>query len=187
MDDRRSDDELLAAAATDADAFAVFYRRHAAAVLAYLRYRTGDVESAADLTADVFAGAFAGRGRYKPAREPARAWLFGIANNRLAMSRRRQRRAAAARARLGVARIEFHDLELERAEAELSAWMAGAPASALVDDLPPQEREAVLARVVHERAYVDIAGDHGATEAAVRQRVHRGLARVALGLRKEDT
>jgi RNA polymerase sigma factor (sigma-70 family) len=187
MEDGRSDDELLAAANTDAEAFTVFYRRHAAAVLGYTRYRTGDIETAADLTADVFAGAFASPRRYKPAREPARAWLFGIANNRLAMSRRKQRRAAAARARLGVARIDFHDEELERAETELSAWMAGDPASALVNDLPPEQRDAVLARVVDEREYADIAREQGCTEAAVCQRVRRGLARVALGLRKEET
>jgi RNA polymerase sigma factor (sigma-70 family) len=186
MQDARTDDELLAAAATDADAFAVFYRRHARAVLAYLRYRTGDVETAADLTADVFAGAFASRRRYKCGREPARAWLLGIANKRLAMSRRTQRRAATARARLGVPRIEFHDEELERAEAELSAAMAGDPASALVNDLPAEQRYAVLARVVEEREYADIAHEQGCTEAAIRQRVSRGLARVALGLRKEQ-
>ena len=187
MGDARTDDELLRAARVDVEAFAVFYRRHAEAVFAYLRYRTGDVESAADLTADVFAGAFAARRRYRPAREPARAWLFGIANNLLAQSQRKQRRAAAARARLGVPRLAFHDEQLERAEAELNALMAGRPARALVDDLPPAQRAAVLARVVDERDYPDIAHEQGCSEAVVRQRVSRGLARVALALRKEQT
>src|ERR1700754_1628828 len=146
-DDPRSDDELLKASVHDAEAFGLFYRRHASAVLSYLRQRTGDVESAADLTADVFAAAFAGRRRYKPRSEPARAWLFGIANNLLAMSRRKQRRAFAASARLGVPRIEFQDEELERAEARISARMQVDPINALVADLPPEQREAVLARV----------------------------------------
>jgi RNA polymerase sigma-70 factor, ECF subfamily len=75
------DHELLAASSKDADAFAAFYRRHAAAMLTYLRYRTGSVELAADLTADVFAAAFESRRRYRQTGEPARAWLFGIANS----------------------------------------------------------------------------------------------------------
>lgn len=184
MADSRSDDELLKASVQDADAFAVFYRRHAEAVLMYLRSRTGDVETAADLTADVFAGAFAGRRRYKPRSEPARAWLFGIANNLLAMNRRKQRRALAARARLGIPRIEFQDEELERAEARLSARMQGNPLTALVDDLPPEQRAAVLARVVDERDYDEIAREQDVSEALVRQRVSRGLARLGGGLRE---
>lgn len=186
MADSRSDDELLKASLDDAEAFAVFYRRHAEAVLVYLRQRTGDVETAADLTADVFAGAFAGRRRYKPRREPARAWLFGIANNLLAMNRRKQRRALAARARLGVPRIEFQDEELERAEARISALTQGNPLNALVEDLPVEQREAVLARVVHERDYDDIAREQDVSEALVRQRVSRGLARISGGLREDD-
>ncbi len=184
MADSRSDDELLKASVHDAEAFAVFYRRHAEAVLAYLRTRTGDVETAADLTADVFAGAFAGRRRFKPRQEPARAWLFGIANNLLAMNRRKQRRALAARQRLGIPRIEFQDEELERAEARLSERMRGNPLTALVDDLPPEQRAAVLARVVDERDYDDIAREQDVSEALIRQRVSRGLARLGGSLRE---
>lgn len=182
--DQRTDDELLKASVQDAEAFAVFYRRHAEAVLAYLRQRTGDVETAADLTADVFAGAFAARRRFKPRQEPARAWLFGISNNLLAMNRRKQRRALAARQRLGIPRIEFQDEELERAESRLSALMAGDPLNALVADLPVEQREAVLARVVHEREYDDIAREQDVSEALVRQRVSRGLARLSGGMRE---
>lgn len=185
MADSRSDDELLRASVEDAEAFAVFYRRHAEAVLVYLRGRTGDVETAADLTADVFAGAFAGRRRFKPRSEPARAWLFGIANNLLAMNRRKQRRALAARARLGIPRIEFQDEELERAEARIVALTQGNPLNALVDDLPLEQREAVLARVVHERDYDEIAREQDVSEALIRQRVSRGLARISGGLRED--
>ena len=46
-EDRRSDEELLAATATDAEAFAVFYRRHLRSVLAYLVHRTGRPDLAA--------------------------------------------------------------------------------------------------------------------------------------------
>lgn len=186
MADSRNDDELLRASATDAEAFAAFYRRHAEAILLYLRSRTGDMEAAADLTADVFAAAFASRRRYRPREEPARAWLFGIANNLLAMRRRTQRRSIAARKRLGLPRIEFHDEDLDRAETLVSIALRGDVATALVDDLPSVQRDAVIARIIDEREYGDIAREQGCKEETVRQRVRRGLARVGLSMPKEE-
>jgi RNA polymerase sigma-70 factor (ECF subfamily) len=184
MTEVETDEELLRAAAHDPKAFAAFYRRHAQAMLTYLRRRTGDMEAAADLTADVFAAAFESRRRFRPRSEPARAWLFGIANNLLAMDRRTRARAAAARRRLGLERIAFLDDELERVEAAISAQVAG-DVAALVADLPDDQREAVLARVVEERDYREIARLQGCSETVVRQRVSRGLARVGLALGKE--
>src|SRR5688500_4006606 len=108
-----SDDALLVAAGDDAEAFGVFYRRHAAAVLAYLAYRTGDPEEAVDLMAETFAAAFAARARYRPGPVPARGWLFGIANNKVADSRRRAVRERRALARLGIERVIVQDEQLE--------------------------------------------------------------------------
>lgn len=42
-------------------------------------------------------------------------------------------------------------------------------------DLPAEQRDAVLARVVAERSYTQIAADLEVSEAVVRQRVSRGL------------
>ena len=60
----RSDAALLAAiAARDGAAFAAFYRRHVPTVLAYLLRETHDRETAADLTAEVFAAILLAAGR----------------------------------------------------------------------------------------------------------------------------
>lgn len=50
---------------------------------------------------------------------------------------------------------------------------------ALVDDLPVEQRHAVLARIVDERSYVEIAASQSCSQAAARQRVSRGLSRLA--------
>jgi len=42
--------------------------------------------------------------------------------------------------------------------------------------LPTDQRSAVLARIVEEGEYADIAVTQGVSEAVVRQRVSRGLA-----------
>jgi RNA polymerase sigma factor (sigma-70 family) len=184
--DPRTDDQLLRASASDPDAFAVFYRRHSGAILAYARRRTGDMEAAADLTANVFAAAFASRRRYRSNGEPGRAWLFGIANNLLAMQRRTQRRAASARRKLGVEALGFHDEDLQRAEAVIGSRPESQLVAALVAGLAPEQRTAVLARIVDERPYTEIATEQGCRESVVRQRVSRGLARIAIAFEREQ-
>src|ERR1039458_8248751 len=102
-----SDEDLLRRTGSDAAAFGVFYARHRVAVFRYARWRVGNVEDAADLTAEVFAEALAAAARFRPGSRPARAWLFGIANHELADFRRRGVIADRARRRLGMQRLEF--------------------------------------------------------------------------------
>jgi RNA polymerase sigma factor (sigma-70 family) len=183
-EDRESDDALLAATATDPQAFGRFYRRHAKAVLTYLLHRTRDPDRALDLTAEVFAAALLASHRYKPGPTPARGWLFGIANHKLADSRRRRASDDRARRKLGMQRLRFEDDELERVEELIDLELREGRVEALVADLPPGQRAAVLARVVDEREYPEIAAELGVSEQAARQRVSRGLARLALWARR---
>lgn len=165
MDDR-DDHELLGATATEPQAFGTFYGRHATAVLGYLRRRTGDVEIAADLTAETFATALVAAEHFDPARGSARAWLFGIANHVLSAHRRRGHAERRVRRRLGMGELGFAPDELARADELLESRLGGSLA-ALVADLPTDQREAVLARVVDERDYEEIATATGSTPAAV--------------------
>lgn len=180
--DRLSDAELLAATRAQPDAFAAFYERHARALLAYLARRTDDVETALDLTAEVFAAALEGCGRYRADLGPARAWLFGIANHKLYETWRRASAERTARRRLQVPAMEFTDGALERVEELVSAgeydFLAG------MERLSPDEREAVRARIIDERDYRDIAADARTSEAAIRQRVKRGLDKLARKTRR---
>jgi RNA polymerase sigma-70 factor (ECF subfamily) len=48
-------------------------------------------------------------------------------------------------------------------------------ALALVEGLPPDQRDAIRARVIEEREYADIAKDLRCSEAVVRKRVSRAL------------
>jgi RNA polymerase sigma-70 factor (ECF subfamily) len=125
-----TDDQLLAAADRDRASFTEFYNRYERAMLAFFLRRTHDAELAADLTAEVFAAVLLACRRYRPGEAPAAAWLFAIAQNKLADSRRRGRVEDAARRRLGMAPLELDDDDLRRVE-------ACAGADALLDTLPP--------------------------------------------------
>jgi RNA polymerase sigma-70 factor (ECF subfamily) len=181
-----TDEELLRRTATDAEAFGVFYERHRVSVFRYARWRMPTAEDAADLTAEIFAAALRAAPRFREGPLPARAWLFGIANHTAAEFRRRGVVADRARRRLGMERLVFDDLALERAEALADLPALHRSLEVLVEDLPVSERVAVLARVVDEGSYPEIAGVLGTSEQAVRQRVSRGLRRLEAALRKEQ-
>ena len=168
--DEASDEALLQTARREPAAFGAFYRRHEDRVLSYFLARVGEPEVAADLTAETFAAALVSSHRFRRRREPAVAWLFGIARNTLLMSRRQGRVEARARRRLGMAPVVLTDEAMERV-AELDGT-----ALQLVGDLPPEQRSAVRARIIDERDYADIAKDLRCSEAVVRKRVSRGLA-----------
>jgi RNA polymerase sigma factor (sigma-70 family) len=181
---RESDDRLLALAAEDAAAFSAFYRRYEPAMLAYFARRVGDPELAADLTAEMFAAGLVSCGRYRPGKVPAQVWLFAIAQHKLANSRRRGRVDDRARRRLGMAPVALEDEDLERIDR-----LAGRSDIAMqaLAGLPADQREAVLARIVEERDYREMARDLRCSESVARKRVSRGLAQLRDQLGEEST
>jgi RNA polymerase sigma-70 factor (ECF subfamily) len=154
-----SDEVLLASA--DAASFEAFYVRHVDELLGFFARRTRDAETAADLTAETFAAALTARRRYRPDKGSAGAWLYGIALKKLADLQRRGYVERKGRRRLGMERLDLTDADIARIEA-----------------LADEQRDAVVAHVVHERSYGDIAGELGTSEAVVRKRVSRGLQTV---------
>ena len=165
-----TDEALLASG--DPGAFDRLYRRHAEDLLGFLARRTRDPELAADLTAETFAAALAARRRYRPQSGAPAAWLFGIAMHKLADAQRRGYAETRARRRMGMERLTLDDADLARIESLAEADGA----SALLDALAPDQRDAVRARVIDERDYDEIARSLSTSESVVRKRVSRGLA-----------
>jgi RNA polymerase sigma-70 factor (ECF subfamily) len=165
--------ELVARMARgDDDAFAALYRIYLPLVLRWSVRAIGDRELAADLTAEVFAAALLSSRRYRPELGPVGAWLVGIANNKLRESRRRRRVEDSARRKLGLEPVALTDTDLERVD-ELVGM--DARLEALLSELPAQQREAVIARIIEERSYEEIAAELQCSPSVVRQRVSRGL------------
>jgi RNA polymerase sigma-70 factor (ECF subfamily) len=167
-----TDEELLSR--SDAASFECLYVRHVDELLGFFARRTRDAELAADLTAETFAAALTARRRYRPQKGSAGAWLYGIALKKLADAQRKGYAEDRARRRLGMERIELTDADFAR----IDALAGDRTASALVAGLGPDQRDAVVAHVVQERSYEEIAGQLGTSEAVVRKRVSRGLQAV---------
>ena len=165
------DERLLAETPTTPAAFAVFYRRHEAAVLGYFMRRSGNAELAADLAAETFAAALLGARRYRSDRGEGLAWLYGIARHRLMRSIEHGQVEDRARRKLGLPRLEIDDDLVERIE----RLGAEERALELLERLPPDQADAVRLRVLEERSYKEIAASVRVSEAVVRKRVSRGL------------
>lgn len=133
--------------------------------------RTHHAPTAHELTAETFAEVVLQVHRGTRVEEPT-GWLFTIAHHKLADYHRRGAVDRRARNRLGIPRHGADDEGLERVEALLEEPRA----SLLLAELPEEQRAAVIARIVEERSYDEIAADHATTEQVVRKRVSRGLA-----------
>jgi len=164
-----TDEDLLCS--EDPEAFGLFYDRHVKALLAYFARRTGDPEVAGDLTAETFASALVAKRRFKREGPPAAAWLWTIASRRLVDFQRRGRVDARMRRSLA---MERRPLTAE--DAHMIRMLADDSASVLLAALPADQRHAIAGHVVEDRGYPELAGELGTSEAAVRQRVSRGLA-----------
>ncbi len=181
----KSDAELLRLTRDriDPEAFGEFYRRHQGALIQFLARQTRDRDLAQDLVAESFAIAFSKVDRFDPERGDGRQWLFGIA--RIAMLARLREGGVerAARRRLGRSETD-DDAVLEAAEARIDSSTSQLVAG--LDRLSEREREAVISRVLEEREYSDIARRERSSEVVVRQRVSRGLRKLARSVGRDS-
>jgi RNA polymerase sigma-70 factor, ECF subfamily len=180
----RTDSELLVASREDPDAFTELYRRHAEDLLRYFARRTLDPEAAAELTAETFAQAFASRATYSDRGVNGVAWLYGVARHQLGRFFRTGRVDAAARRRLGMPLRELPGDDYERIEELVDfAPIREALADAL-ETLSVDQRDAMRLHVIDGLPYAEVAKRLSCTEASARQRVSRGLRRLALMLQE---
>ena len=143
------------------------FRRHYAQLFRYIRRRTPDDFEAEDVTQAVFADAAQRLGDFKPGASPVLAWLYTVAQRRLAD---RARRIAHQHASL-------RDLERTRLDSvdddyggELAATLRQAIAS-----LPESQRTVVVMKLLRGLSFAEIAAQVGVSEAACKMRFARGL------------
>jgi RNA polymerase sigma-70 factor (ECF subfamily) len=179
-DEEPSDEFLLDRAQSgDRESFGLFYRRHRDRVASFFHKQTFCPATTADLTAETFARALKGLGRFNSARGTGIAWLFCVANNvsrewlRKGVSNRRTAdRLALVRGPL--AGEEFARIgELSEVAAMRSALSEG------LSMLTPALRDAVLMRVVSDLPYAEVAARLGCSPGAARVRVNRALAQLS--------
>ena len=144
------------------------FRRHYEQVFRYLRRRTETEEQAEELTQAVFVDAAERLHHFQPGSAPVLAWLYTVAQRRLAD---RARRAARAPETLGsVESLRAHPVE----ETTYGPAVAQALKEAIAL-LPAGQRQVVVMKLLEDRSFAEIARRVGASEAACKMRFARGL------------
>jgi RNA polymerase sigma factor (sigma-70 family) len=172
----RTDAQLISAAHTEHASFGELFDRYAVPVDTWYRRQGVPPAEAADLTAETFAQAWRARRRFTDQRDGSAApWLYGIAKNLLCRYWHRRRVETEARERLGVPLTGYTPSDYDEADARLSAAQLGPDVLSAVDDLPPDQRQALELRIVGQLAYDEIASRLECTPRAARMRVSRAL------------
>ena len=170
-----TDSSQLRAARTDPAAFESFYRRWAPPLHAWLRTQVPP-DAAGDLTAEAFAQALLGLGRFR-GREPGAgvAWLWGIARNLVRQHHRHARLERSARERLGIAERGYDTGDWDEAEARAGAAALAAELARALSGLSREQRRAVELRIVADLDFGAVCEELGISEPAARMRVSRAL------------
>jgi RNA polymerase sigma factor (sigma-70 family) len=172
---RRLDQQHLAAA----------YERDARRLLIWLTRRTYDAQTAVDLVGETYARAWESSHRFRGEPddpEAVAAWTFGIARHVLADTLRRGRSERAAMARLHIEAPQLAPDEIAQLEDLAELGSLRTTLAAALEDLSPEQRDAVRLRVIEERGYPEIARRLRISEEAARARVSRGLRTLALAM-----
>jgi RNA polymerase sigma factor (sigma-70 family) len=153
------------------DSFTYLYQYQLKRVLNYVRYRLGAVE-AEDVTAEIFARAWARRRKYDPGKGAMETWLWAIARNAVT-DRLRSNRYRPPSVRLPPDLAAPSDPPTEAGQRE--QWQQIQTAMAC---LSPLDREIIALRFGAGHTNRAIAAMLGRTEANVAQRLRRALRKM---------
>ncbi|MFR9796327.1 RNA polymerase sigma factor [Streptomyces sp. MS06] len=177
---RSSSDALLLLRAAEGDqrAFEIFYRRHACWLIVRLQSRCPDSAIVDDVLQEAFLGAWTGAGRFRAQSEDgqAGAWLWRIAERRLAEHGRRNNSRLRLLQRLSRFRPQY--AVEPSAEAVALDLRTGPELDAALDGLPPELREVLQATLVDGRTTRETAELLRLPEGTVKTRAMRARRRL---------
>ncbi|CAG0928575.1 RNA polymerase sigma-H factor [Thermoflexales bacterium] len=147
--------------------------RHSAEIFAYVWRMLRDAVDAEDCLQETFLRAFRSYGRVR-AGTNYRAWLYKIATNAARSQWKRRTRREAHTTELDPDRQANEVSTADRVEQQV---LLAAVARA-VEELPAQQRAALIMRKYQELSYADIATALDCTEAAARANVYQAVKKL---------
>lgn len=168
-------DQVLWAAKADAGwALARLYDSLAPAVVGYLRRRR--VRDPEDLTSEVFLAAFSRLRSFEGDEAQFRSFVFTIAYRRVVDDKRSQARAVTTEPLETAVAGENQGGHSEAAEDDALRSLGTELVEALLDGLPPDQRDVLALRVVADLTVEQVAGALGKQPGAVKALQRRALA-----------
>jgi len=164
--------ELVERAKRDPEAFGVLYDRYFPQIYRFAYSRVRDQSLAEDVTSEVFFKALKNINRYTYGGHPFSSWLYQITLNAVADHYRGQRGEVELEEGADMASREPAVLdEVVRRDRSRRVWSA-------IDQLPKQQRAAMVLKFGEDRKIDEIAVILGKSSGAVKLLLHRGVERL---------
>lgn len=172
---------LLVEARHDPEQFGELFKLMWPALVDRLARQTMCQEVAADLASETFAKVVLKVDRFDPEQAPARAWVWGIAQNQLRGWVRHGQVDGRARRKLGFHPVAdadaIDDLLTQTVAADLRDHLIAA-----LQQLTPTTRRLVEMKVVEHRSYADIAEALDCSEHSARVRFARAIVKLRVAM-----
>jgi RNA polymerase sigma-70 factor (ECF subfamily) len=163
---RQGEPVLERLARLDAAAWQDLFNEYFRKMYSFAYVRTGDIEAAEDIAAEVFAAAARRIGSYRDTGAPIGAWLYRIARNLTADYLERRRRRP--------------QVSLEGIELESLNWAAGLEdkndLAAAIAALTRDQQEVITLRFINDCSLEETARTLGKSTGAVKLLQHRAIA-----------
>ena len=175
----REEGQLVARAKEDPSAFGELYELHFQRMYRFVYSRVQDRAVAEDVTSEVFMKALRSIGRYQDTGRPFSAWLYQIAVNAVADRYRAQRPTDDIDEHYHLSDGSSLEETAAHRDEVRRVW-------ALIEELPAQQRTALVLKFQEDMKIEDIAVAMGKTPGAVKLLVHRGVTRLRQQAASQD-
>lgn len=177
MDDRSDESLLDLYFAGDADAFKVFFNRHAGRVVGYAMSKGLKKEIALEVRQDVFLRLHKSIHTYEKGR-PALPWLFTIVHNCVIDALRQTKHLSDLRSKMITERETLDDATSDTDTINDS--------TAILANLSEEQRKIFEMRVFNELSFAEIAAKTGKTEVSLRKVFERARLKLRVILSGGD-
>jgi len=179
--DLEQEKDLLERAKSDTAAFGELYDQYYPQILGYVLKRTASIESAHDITSEVFFKALNNLHKFHWRGIPFSAWLYRIANNEIANHFRRNghRKLGFDVISNSIAYSEpSSESEMLAAQAELKKHEDFLALHKNIAQLPARYQEVIVLRFFENKRIREVADILGKREGTVKSLLHRGLEKL---------
>jgi RNA polymerase sigma factor (sigma-70 family) len=184
--DIQKEQEIIERARINPEAFAEIFEAYYGAIFRYAAYRTGNAETAADITSETFFKALNKLGTFRFRGVPFSAWLYRIAGNEANLFFRRRKyepvsfnsfdnENAVPHEPVSSADIES---ELAAAQEEIDGNKAYQQAKTALRTLPEKYQEVIILRYMQDKKISEIGLITGMNEGTVKSLISRGLKKI---------
>ncbi|HAS28112.1 MAG TPA: hypothetical protein DCR59_02855 [Dehalococcoidia bacterium] len=175
--DLEQEKELVFKAKTDADAFGLLYDEYYPKVFGYVLRRTASVETAKDITSEVFLKALQSIKNFRWRNIPFSAYLYRIAGNEISNGYRSNKRFIQLKQEMVNASL-LSDDEITRVEADIQNHEDYLLLHRCIVKLPHIYQEVIVLKYFEKKPTSEICNILGKREGTVKSLLHRGLKKL---------